>query len=572
MKFFNKYFIVLIVVLISLGTILPLFHAGFFPFHDNTQVVRVYEMTKSLSYGIFPVRWVSDLGYGYGYPIFNFYAPFPYYIGSLFVLLGDVLIATKIMFALGIIASGVTMYFFSRRFFGNSGGIASAVVYAYFPYHAVNIYVRGAVDEFFAYAFLPVVFLGLYRLIILEKSQKTISKNILTILLIGLGIFLVAVSHNLSLYMLLLLLVPFIAISLFTVKTKRFFIAFLVISVLLGILFSSFYILPAFLEMKYTNVFSQIGGGANYSDHFVCLNQYWNSTWGFGGSVAGCNDGLSFKLGKTNIFLLVTTLAAFLYLLKKKKFRDQEKTVLTSFVMFVISVFLTLQISQFIWSSIPYMKFIQYPWRFINFAGLFLAFLVGFLPFAAKEIFKEKAGFGVLIFIILITIFSNYKLFYPQEYNSYPSSFYTQDNYMKYTVSKISDEYMPSGFGTPKEIAGIPTNSAVLLKTTGSLEVKNKRPNYLNTAYDISNDGVIHLNLAYFPSWRAYLNTQEVPIVPTYRGMNVSIPQGKGVLELKFEQTPIEVFGNTLSLIAFLAVFIGIILNIPLIKHRIRLK
>src|SRR6185295_8875734 len=41
----------------------------------------------------------------------------------------------------------------------------------------------------------------------------------------------------------------------------------------IGILLPAFYWLPVFTEMKYTNVLSQIGGGADYQDHFVCLRQ-----------------------------------------------------------------------------------------------------------------------------------------------------------------------------------------------------------------------------------------------------------------------------------------------------------
>jgi len=46
---------------------------------------------------------VQDLGFNYGYPMFNFYAPFAYYLGAFFNLLGaNVLLATKIMMVLGV--------------------------------------------------------------------------------------------------------------------------------------------------------------------------------------------------------------------------------------------------------------------------------------------------------------------------------------------------------------------------------------------------------------------------------------------------------------------------------------
>ena len=88
MHFLKKYYGLLIVLALSFWAIKPLFISGFFPMHDDTQVARVFEMGKMLKEGTFPVRWVPDLGYGYGYPLFNFYAPLAYYVGGFFMLLG----------------------------------------------------------------------------------------------------------------------------------------------------------------------------------------------------------------------------------------------------------------------------------------------------------------------------------------------------------------------------------------------------------------------------------------------------------------------------------------------------
>src|SRR3990167_10703069 len=92
---------IIAVLLLSLFAVLPLLGGGFFPIHDNTQIQRVYEMGNALRSGMFPVRWSENLGYGYGYPLFNFYAPLAYYAGSVFYFLGfDALNAAKLMIGL----------------------------------------------------------------------------------------------------------------------------------------------------------------------------------------------------------------------------------------------------------------------------------------------------------------------------------------------------------------------------------------------------------------------------------------------------------------------------------------
>jgi len=171
MKKISRFLPIIVLVILSYYSVKPLFINGFFPMHDDAQVARVYEMTQALVSGQFPVRWVKDLGYGYGYPIFNFYSPLPYYIGGILGLLGklgmsgiDSLVAAKLMFGFGIVLAGISMYFFARELFGKYGGMLSAILYLYAPYHAIQIYVRGAVCEFWAYAFLPLFFLSIYKL------------------------------------------------------------------------------------------------------------------------------------------------------------------------------------------------------------------------------------------------------------------------------------------------------------------------------------------------------------------------------------------------------------------------
>ena len=205
MLFVKKQWGFIIVIILSIFSILPFFHAGFFPVHDDTQVTRIFEMGKSLGDGMFPVRWVSNLGYGYGYPIFNFYSPLPYYIGGFLSLIGfDSLLATKITFVLALLLSGIFMYYLSREFFGKFPAIVSSAVYLYFPYHAVNTYVRGDLDELYAYIFLPLVFLGLYKIFYIQE-KKYFDRNFYWLILSGISVSLVVVSHNLSSFMLFLI-------------------------------------------------------------------------------------------------------------------------------------------------------------------------------------------------------------------------------------------------------------------------------------------------------------------------------------------------------------------------------
>lgn len=436
---------------LSVFSILPLLSPGFFPMHDDTQVARIFEMGKSLSHGMFPVRWVEDLGYGFGYPIFNFYSVLPYYTGGILTLLGiNALESAKLVFAIAIIGSGISMYFLAKEFFGKLAGVVSAVIYLYFPYHAVNIYVRGALAELSAYVFLPLVFLSFFKLHTLQKFHKEY------VMLSALALAAVVLSHNLTTFMLLMFLGLFIVWSL-VISRRRTRIAYAyVITILLAFLLSAFYSLPAILESSYTNISSVIGGGANPLDHFVCATQLWDSPWGFGGSAPGCVDGMSFKLGKLNILLLI--LALVLFITNLKKIKENTFIISFSFAGLLLSLFLSVKYSSILW-RLPFMDFLQFPWRFLNFAGLFIALIIGYLIWQIRNLVDNKILSILAVIIVGFTLLYNVRLFEPKTIHDRDSSYYTNETYLKWTVSKISDEYMPKGFKSPNSIEEIKSSN-----------------------------------------------------------------------------------------------------------------
>lgn len=542
------------ILVLSVFSIAPLLPKGYFSMHDDTQIARVSEMKNSLLDGMFPVRWAENLGYGYGYPIFNFYAPFPYYIGGILNVAGfDAITATKLMFGIGILLSAVTMFYFLKKFFNPLTAIAGSLVYLYFPYHAVNIYVRGAVGEYFAYAFLPLVFLALYSL---YENFKTEKKNsLMQILLLSVSIFFVTISHNLSAFMMFLMVSIFTGISLFSVKHKKYLLISIGLGFILGLGLSAFYFLPAVMESGYTNVTSQVGGGADYKNHFVCLGQYWNSMWGFGGSVSGCIDGLSFKLGKQNIILLLLTLILLLYgSLQKKKVKN---IALINFVLLFVAVYFTLPLSKPIWDLLPFMPYLQYPWRFINFIGLFLTFSIGYLLYKTEIIFGKKVFYGSIGVVIFLTVFFNAKLFTPQFTSNNPESFYSNVRHINFDISKISDEYMPKQFAKPKKITELPVS--LFESPNAAFSNISKTTNEISADYISTDKYTVHINIAYYPAWRVYINGNEEKLINDNRGMNFNLSKGEGNVLLSYHQTIPAIIGNSISIGSFLVLFVGII-------------
>jgi len=611
-----KNFGVIFVLLLSFWAIKPLFVSGFFPMHDDTQVARVFEMGKALKDGMLPVRWVPDLGYGYGYPIFNFYAPLAYYVGGVFVLLGfDALVATKIMMVLGVVLSGIFMYLLAREFWGELGGIISGLFYVYAPYHALDIYVRGDVAEFWAYAFIPLMFFGFYR--VFKKSQDSdgytaasskfnpfgklrtrvqssklqlkIQNGVWKWAVMGsLGYAGVILSHNLTAMMVtpFLIIVTLLYCYIAYKKTRKLHTTYyLILTAVLGLVISAFYWVPALLEMKYTNVLSQIGGGADFRDHFVCASQLWESNWGFGGSAPGCMpDGISFVIGKLHIFSFVVSVALFMLTLLRvitgyyEKIKEKMPVVIISIFGFLISVFLMLEVSKPIWESIPAMAFFQYPWRFLLLTAFLSSFIAGgsmcFLnihlggalpPLAhwLRWTSRSPPRWAILIagFVVLLSllIYPNSKLFQPQTVFSKTSLDYTNDIALKWTASKISDEYMPRDFVKPSNPDEIP--NALIVPDLGSSKIvyESLKTQSINGVLSLSENTNFLIKIAYFPAWKVFLDGKETSFRPLNNGLLVYISKDQHGLELKFQETLIEKISNLTSLFGIVVIIVAII-------------
>lgn len=548
-----KYLLSLLVVLLFFIPVLPLFHSGFFPIHDNTQVQRVFEMTKSLSFGMFPVRWVSDLGFGYGYPIFNFYAPLAYYFGSLFNLSGlDPLLSTKIVMFVGIFISGFSMYFLGKEVWGKMGGAISGLLYTFAPYHAVDIYVRGDVAEFWAYAFIPLVF---YSLLKLNKTNK------LRYLLLGaISYSFVVLSHNLT----ALMVTPFIFIFwlFLSLMNKRSIkkSLFLLTPLIFGLLISAFYWLSALSEMNFTNVISQVGGGADYRDHFVCFSQLWASPWGFGGSVKGCVDGVSFMIGKLHILLSLAGIVLFVlsFILRKKE-KEKIFVFLFSLSGLLLTVFLTLDVSKPVWDLIKPMGFFQYPWRFLLLASFFISFIGGSVVYYF-DLFAKKKMFTVLFFISLILAVSgfNSKYFFAQTYTNVSSKDFTNSHSLKWVTSNVTNEYMPKGFSKPTSFDQIPNGVSVRQGDVNIISESFSPRDYV-VSYESQNGGKIRVPIAYFPFWKAELDGNKFGYSVTSSGISVMLPRGSHTLTLYYSQTLTEIVANIISVCGILALIIVII-------------
>ena len=121
------------------------------------------QFAEQLRNGVLYPRWLPLSHGGLGSPVFYYYPPLAFYLGSGFVLGGLGTYASLIAaFCAAYVLSGAGMYAWLKD--QAQRPLLGALVYVAAPYHAFNFYIRGAVAESLATAIVPFVMLGLWRI------------------------------------------------------------------------------------------------------------------------------------------------------------------------------------------------------------------------------------------------------------------------------------------------------------------------------------------------------------------------------------------------------------------------
>lgn len=562
-NFLTRWLPLVIILAVALLAVRPLMRPGFFPMHDDEQIARLVELHRGLTGGQYPVRWVGNLGFGYGYPLFNFYPPLVYWIGEVFYLVGfSLLTSTKLVIFLGFFLSGVFMYRLAREYFGKVAGLVAAVLYIFNPYHALDIYVRGALSEFFSFVFLPAIFWATRRLFRTGKAVWIVALSMF------LALFLL--THN----MMVMILAPAYALYLLFLFWQHGFdwkiLRSLVISAGLFLLLTAFFWLPALAEKQFTLVdrllLTEL---ADFRAHFVYLRQLWHSPWGFGGSLFGLADGLSFEIGKIHLVFSFAAVVVGAVLVRR---RAAGGPVLLFFALLLaVAVFLMSFHSRFVWELVRPLGYLQFPWRFLLLAVFAASLLGGGVIAHLFDRFAQRRFFSLLVTAgsIALAIGLNLGYFQPASWLAVTDADYTGDTEIRWRVSRMSYDFVPRQVATALSESGttvVDISQGEIAREpyeiiSGNLVVEPVRDEFHAKTFRVSGPGEFRLNTYDFPGWKAYLDGKEAEIYPTGKLhlITVSVPEGEHGLSFRFTNTPVRTAGNTLSVLGLL-VSLGVLI------------
>ncbi|MCI0475877.1 MAG: hypothetical protein L0Y55_06480, partial [Anaerolineales bacterium] len=593
----------LVFLLALLPAIIFLLQGGYFASSDGMiHLYRLFELDRGLREGILFPRWFPLSGYGYGLPVLNYYPPLMYYLAELFHLLGaGYIVAIKLTIATGFAFAAIGMFLFARDWLNDSAAFIAAIAYAYSPYLLSDAYVRGNFPEMLAMSLLPFALWAVAKNQRSEiRDQKTNSpvSNFFSFILHPLSFILsfaaIILAHHLTAMQFAALLLAYVGfLFLLDIRDQRSAVSNLVargIAVFVALALSAFYWVPALAELNL--VYVESGSLARFlvsrlidpADFFAPALAY---------TYLPQSDALKHAFGFPQTMLVLLAGVIVSLRIVSSKFRVQGSKFQFSgftlrapritphaprltphifffFLLVAFSIFMTLTLSAPLWYAIPTLRFMQFPWRFQILATIGIAFLMGVW---AKWIEDAMTRWRIqwivspvcALALIALGIANLPVRAFPLD-DAQVDLTRADDNayvvaqmgwgwtreFVPATVQEFENIYVPLVKpSAPPPDPARPIPSVQILNDglyTRALRVSTAQP------FELS------LKTFFFPGWQAYIDGALARTYP--RGalglVSVAIPSGDHAVVFRFEDTPLRVAMNVVSLVALVGGLAGL--------------
>ncbi len=553
---------------------------------------RLAELERAIRFGqLFP-RWLPDLGFGYGFPLFNYYAPLSYYI-SLAPRLAGLSLATSLSFsfALALFVLALAVFLWARIVWKSLlAAVIASLATAYAPYVLYNTYHRAALAEVWGLAFLALTLWATARLLSPNKPKGALVVAVFSYAALIL-------SHNIT----ALTGTPLIlSYALFLIwlhrkeeetrgETRRswsrkglLILAFAILA--LGL--SAFFWLPALLERDYVQI-ENLYAPADFAfaNNFLKIKELlaWPST----ADPSQVNPPLPRSLGWPALILALASWLPGVSLTYGQKAHRLTITLGT-----VALILMTTAASQVIWTAVPLLNFVQFPWRFLGPVAIGLGMLAGLgaqqLIGLLRRYFDQAKGRNTpnwLLYTLILLISAVILLYalpslFPSSAPSLPDTITPADT-IRFEIetgwlgTTAAADYLPQSVQElptsesllPRYQEVTPSNAIDRLKVSDlpdGFKINEERNTPLENTVSYSSDepAVAVFDRFAFPGWRVRLDGKAIQTQVTnpHGLIAINLPAGNHTVEVTFGNTPLQQLATIISVIA-LTIFLALIIR-----------
>ena len=397
--------LVLILFLISL----PLFLPYIFHVHDEYfHLRRMGQIAEGLLQGQFPVRLQLGWYYDHGYPTGVYYGDILLYLPAVLHIIGIPLYKCYQLYvffinALVVFSSYKCFYLISG---GKDAALLGTALYSSSAWYLIDVYYRGSLGEYSAFAFLPFVISGFYLLLYSDKKTPERKRAVFFLVLGFSGIL---NTHIITTELVLGASFIFFLITINSfVKDNR--LKDLFISVIGVSLVNAGFIVPFIHYFLGFRVLANFGGqiqsrGTNFM-------QWFSTVYNPDGLASDTKTGIAGSMPETpGIALLSALFISAIYLFSipaNNTIRKKQMALLASLSAF--SLFLSTDIFPYDFLEkklfLLYVfigEYLQFPFRYFILSVIFISTLAVFTYVSIKE-HSEILAYALWIFLVCLTL------------------------------------------------------------------------------------------------------------------------------------------------------------------------
>lgn len=385
-------------IAISLLSVLPQILYSYGGGHDfRFHLMRIEGIAVGLQNGEFPVKMSSVVLDGYGYPTPIYYGDILLYFPAILRHLGFSLMSSYNVFLYGIslLTVFISYFSFSKIFKSRAVSIILTMSYLLASYRFENVYIRAAVGEYCAMAFLPLIAYSMYEILSKDTGDKKEYMKKSIPLAIGMSGLILTHVLTTEMVVFVLALVCIIMIRR-TIRPQTLLV--IAKAVLETALISLFFIVP-FIDY-YLNVDVSINQIINSGDKLI--------------QGAGIRFAQLFQFTHDIVFgemfltvgipLLATILFSVIVIALVTRLKN--KKIILHLTLSLLFIFMATRYFPWNWLSGMgalgnLLAQIQFPWRFLGIATVFLVLLLGEVLVEIRKKGEKKFALTILSTVAL---------------------------------------------------------------------------------------------------------------------------------------------------------------------------
>lgn len=512
---------------------------------------RLAALHWHVSHGDYYPRLFSDLHYGFGAPVLNFYAPLSYFAALPFAMLGMGLgAAMQLGYGMAMVLAVLGAHGWARATFGSSAAaLLVAAAYGLSPYMYLDAFHRGAYPELWGLALAPFVFWAAHHLAV-RPSLRAMA-------LAALAHAALILTHALTALMVAPVLAAYMLLLAPQARTAARWLAGVCLAAALG----AFFALPVALESQFIQLYRTVlPADFDYRRNFLNVGQLYALPFRF-------DPQLVFNEVPPGLALALAMCAALAVWLAWRQKHPRRFQATALFALAAALSMLTLSISEPLWSVLPLAQFVQFPWRFVGLATLFFALASGGLPAALSGMASANRRLPdvALATVVAVLFFSSLSWTFHAAFSSLPDR--PQPNeVIDYEVdwgqigTTSAGEYLPrwvrelppantldSAYhanAVPLRLAPLPEGVAL-----GEWQASLTEQKF---SYSAPSGFIADFNIFYFPGWAATLDGEPhtLAVQHPHGTMRLQLPGGAHTVRLYRQPTAPQLMGGIVSVLA----------------------